>query len=184
MDGSMIDFLYIAFLVIVVLGGVVCLLIFLPKEHDLEDSTSDCYRIMFKNGTYSVSHGKPGLGENLFSIGAKYSYLKKVPFVVDCFYDGEDDGIPYSAASTVTLHFPEDKISIFAPTFSGLTHESVEETLSETASVALKELAADCSGEEKPEELKEIFKEKVKKKLEIFGVNVMSVGELRMKKRQ
>ena len=87
MELQMIDYIFWGFIALVVIGGVGCLIVFLPKEHELEERTADCYRIVYRDGNYSISPHKANYGENVYSLRSKFFYIKKVPFHSEAFCD-------------------------------------------------------------------------------------------------
>ncbi len=174
-----IDLIFWLFITAVVIGGVLCLMIFLPKEHEFDDEHGDFYRIQYRDGSYSVSKKPAKYGENVYSIRSKYFYIKKVPFAVDAFCDeavGKDKKT-YRAAASVTVYFPEDQLQVFAPNFHGVSHEVVEETLSEALSSAIEEAVTSYEGDKSFEDH---FKEIGSEKLKLFGLIIMSVNDLKV----
>ncbi|MBR5087903.1 MAG: hypothetical protein IK093_00595 [Ruminiclostridium sp.] len=182
MEINAVDIVFWVFITIVVIGGLACLVVFLPKEHDYEDSRQDCYRIQYRDGVYSVTKKKPSFGENKYSIRSKYFYIKKAPFEADaCCEDGKaPDGKNYRAVTSVRVCFPEDKLQVFAPTFHNVSHESILETVEEALASAMKDALAKYDAAAGEEAFKEVFKECAKEKLEIFGIYVMTVGNIRV----
>lgn len=177
-----IDLLFWGFIALVVVGGIVCLLVFLPKEHDYEDNKNDCYRIQYRDGNYTVSKKKPSYGENRYSLRSKFFYIKKIPFEIDAFCDeGEaPDGKSYRAVTSVKMCFPEDRLQTFAPTFHGVSHESITETIEEALAAAMKDAIAKYDAAAGEEAFREVFKECAQKKLDIFGLYIMAVGNIRI----
>lgn len=180
MEPETLDYLFFGFIALVAVGGIIALLILLPREHALEERTRDCYRIMFRDGNYSLSKKKASLGENVFSVRSKYFYIKKAPFEVDAFCDGAaaKDGKNYRAAAAVTMYFPEDKLNVFAPTFHGANQEGIVETMEESLSNLLTEMIAEYDGDTDTFSAK--IKEEAQKKLDVFGLYVMSVKNVRI----
>ena len=177
-----IDIIFWIIITVIVLGGLTCLVIFLPREHEYEESKADCYRIMYRDGVYSVSQKSAKFGENVYSIRSKYFYIKKAPFQVTAICDEAEapDGKKYRAADTLTVCFPEDKLQVFAPTFHNVPHDSVVETIEEALTSAMEETLKSYSTDETSEALKERFKAAAKDKLDIFGVYIMNVSEVRV----
>ena len=182
MELQMIDYIFWGFIALVVIGGVGCLIVFLPKEHELEERTADCYRIVYRDGNYSISPHKANYGENVYSLRSKFFYIKKVPFHSEAFCDEVTgcDGKSYRAAAALTVYFPEDKLQIFAPTFHGSSHEAIEETVAETASAGLTEALKDYESTVNQELFAEFIKHKISEKLEIFGILLMSMPDLKI----
>ena len=87
MEPQIIDYVFFGFIAIVAVGGIIALMVLLPKDHALEERTQDCYRIMFRDGKYTITHKKASLGENVYSLRSRYFYIKKAPFQVDAFCD-------------------------------------------------------------------------------------------------
>ena len=179
MEFQIIDILFMGFITLVVVGGIFCLLIFLPKEHDFDEAKKDCYRIEYRDGVYSVSRRKATYGENIWSIRSKFFYIKKVPFQVEAFCDDAQgkDKKHYRAAALVTVYFPENLLNTFAENFHNVPHEAVEETISETLSAALEGSVSEYEGDRPYEDF---FKDKAGEKLKLFGAIVMSVNDLKV----
>lgn len=177
-----IDIIFWGFVALVVVGGIFCLLIFLPKEHDYEDKRSNCYRIEYRDGIYKVSNKKPSYGENRYSLRSKFFYIKKAPFEVDACCDDAKapDGKNYRAITVVKVCFPEDRLQTFAPTFHGVAHESIVETAEEALASAMKDALGKYDAAAGEEAFKEVFKECAKEKLDIFGLYIMSVGNIKI----
>ena len=177
MESNVIDIIFWGFITLVVLGGLACLVVFLPKEHTYEDERENCYRIMYRDGVYSVSRKKPVYGENRFSLRSKFFYITKVPFQITAACDEAKapDGKIYRGASVLTVCFPEERLQIFSPTFQGVTQDIIVEMLEEAVSAAAEEFLGQYEPSSDEEALKTRFKEIAQKKLDIFGVYVMSV---------
>ena len=169
MELQTIDYIFWGFITLVVLGGVGCLIVFLPKEHELEEQTADCYRIVYRDGVYAISPHKASYGENVYSLDLYREFLAR----------GED-GKKYRAVATLTVYFPEDKLQVFAPTFHGSSHEAVEETVGETVSAGLTEAMEDYEETVDKELFTEFIKHKISEKLEIFGLILMSMPDLKI----
>ncbi|MBQ3843343.1 MAG: hypothetical protein II820_11730 [Ruminiclostridium sp.] len=182
MELQTIDYIFWGFITLVVLGGVGCLIVFLPKEHELEEQTADCYRIVYRDGVYAISPHKASYGENVYSLRSKFFYIKKVPFHAEAFCDEAvgKDGKKYRAVATLTVYFPEDKLQVFAPTFHGSSHEAVEETVGETVSAGLTEAMEDYEETVDKELFTEFIKHKISEKLEIFGLILISMPDLKI----
>jgi hypothetical protein len=182
METNVIDIVFWVFITVIVLGGLACLIVFLPKEHNYEDSKNDCFRIEYRDGIYKISNKKPSYGENKYSLRSKYFYIKKAPFEADaCCDDGKaPDGKSYRAVTSLRLCFPEDKLQTFAPTFHGVPHESIIETVEEALASAMKDAIAKYDPSADGETFKETVRECAKEKLDIFGVYIMSVGNIRI----
>ena len=176
-----VDLIFWLFITAVVVGGVICLLILLPKEHNFDDEHKNFYRIQYRDGSYSISKKPPKFGENIYSLRSKYFYIKKAPFTVDAFCDeavGKDKKT-YRANASVTVYFPEDQLQVFAPNFHNVSPDVVEETISEALSSAIEEAVTSYEGDKPFEEhFKEIGSEKVK----LFGLIIMSVNDLKVNK--
>lgn len=172
-----IDLIYGIFVALVVIAGIACIVIFLPKEHKMWDDTEDCYRIKQKDREFRITDGKA----NYFESRKNYIYLKKLPFTVECFADGAKapDGKTYKAIASLIVHFPPDRISISAPTFGGANHEAVVETLSEALSTAMTETIekgdiADTAV------FKESFSKSANEKMKLFGVQIEAISDIRL----
>ena len=182
MQPEMIDFVFWGFIALVVVVGLLCLVVFLPREHEYEEKTQDCYRIVYRDGNYSISHKKPRYGENSFSLRSKYFYIRKSPFVSEAFCDEavSKNGRNLRGTAAVTVYFPEDKLQIFAPTFHNIPHESIAETVEETVSAALTEAIEQYDENSGADSFEAYFKEVAAKKLAIFGLIPMSVKDIRV----
>lgn len=182
MEIDTIDLIFWGFITLVVLGGLACLVVFLPKEHDYEDKYANCYRIMYRDGNYSVTRKKPTYGENTFSLRGKFFYIYKAPFELTAVCDGTEapDGKSYRAVGIVTVCFPENKLQVFAPTFHGVAQDSVAETLEEALGSAMKDALEHYDSSAGDETFAELFKNTAKEKLDIFGAYVMKVNNVRI----
>ncbi len=180
MEIDSVDLLFWGFITLVVLGGLACLVIFLPREHAYEEKNENCYRILYRDGNYSVSHKSPRYGENTMSLRGKYFYITKVPFQLNAICDGREagDGRTYRAAASVTVCFPEDKLQVFAPTFHGVSQDAISETLEEALGAAMEEAVGQYDAAAGEEAFSGQFKSVAKEKLDIFGAYVMSVGNI------
>ncbi len=175
------DFLFVGAIIVIIVLGMVCIHIFLPKEKNFDDQHAHSYRIMYRDGSYSITHKKATFGENIISFRSKYFYIQKSPFTVEAFCDegvGKDGKI-YRAAANMTVYFPEDNLQIFAPTFHMLNEEAIVETVSETACAALDTAVREYDGSEPFDTFcKKIADEKMK----LFGLIVMSIKNLNVTK--
>lgn len=172
-----IDVLYGVFITLVIIIGIVCIVIFVPKEHKMWEDTEDCYRIRQSDREFKITEGKA----NFFESRKSYIYLKKLPFTAECFADDAKapDGVSYKAIATVTLYFPPEKISISAPTFGGANHEAVIETLSEALSAAMTE-TIEKGDVADTETFKTSFAAAANEKMKLFGVDVKAINDLRL----
>lgn len=175
------DFLFVGAILVIIILGMVCIHIFLPKEKNFDDQHAHSYRIMYRDGSYSITHKKATFGENIISLRSKYFYIQKSPFTVEAFCDGETgkDGKTYRAAAEMTVYFPEDNLQIFAPTFHGLGEEAIIETVSETACTALEQAVRDYDGSEP---FDAFCKKVADEKMKLFGLIVMSIKNLNVTK--
>lgn len=182
LDANTVTVLFWGFVSLVVVGGLVCLMIFLPREHDYENARDNCYRIMYRDGVYSVTRKKPTYGENRLSLRSKYFYITKVPFQLTavCEDAKTPDGKSRRCAAGLTVCFSEDRLQIFAPTFRGVSQDIIVEMLEEALASAAAEFLAGYDSGSDEESLKKQLKELSQKKLDIFGVYVMSVGNIRI----
>ena len=179
---ELIDIIFWILITAIVLGGLACLVIFLPREHEYEEKTANCYRIVYRDGNYSVSPRKPVYGENTFSLRSKYFYITKAPFHLNAFCDGAEapNGSQYRAAAMLTVCFPEDRLQTFAPTFHGVSQDGITETLEETLSAAMEDAVKQYDPEKGDEIFGEQFKTAAQKKLDIFGAYVMHINNVRV----
>ncbi len=178
---ELIDFLFVGAVVLIIILGMVCIHIFLPKEKDFDDKHAHSYRIMYRDGSYSITHKKAAFGENLYSLRSKYFYIQKSPFTVQAFCDEGvgKDGKTYRAAAEITVYFPEDNLQIFAPTFHGVNEEGIIETISETACAVLQEAVEKYDGSEP---FDAFCKKVADEKMKLFGLIVMSIKNLNVTK--
>ena len=116
MELEAIDIIFWAVILLIAIGGIVSLMIFLPREHDYEEKRANCYRIEYRDGSYKISRKKPRYGENTFSVRSKYFYITQVPFAAEAFCDEAKakDGKLYRAAATATVYFPEEMLQAFS----------------------------------------------------------------------
>ncbi len=182
MEFNTVDLLFWGFITLVVLGGIVCLLIFLPREHDYEDKFKNCYRIQYRDGSYAITEKKATYGENGVSLRSKYFYIMRAPFDCDAYCDEvtASDGKSYRAVASFKVCFPEDKLQVFAPTFQNVQHESVVETLEEALSSALTEALGAYDPAAGEEALNTALTEITKQKLDIFGAYLMRINGLKI----
>lgn len=178
---ELIDLLFIITIVVIIIGGMVALHFLLPKEKNFDDEHAHSYRIMYRDGSYSVTHKKASFGENIISLRSKYFYIPKAPFTVEAFCDEAvgKDGKTYRASAEVSVYFPEEKLQIFAPTFHGVNEEGIQETIAEGASAALEEAVKQYEGDQP---FDEFFKKTAEKSMEMFGIIIMSVKSLNVNK--
>ncbi len=179
---ELIDYIFWGFVLLVVIGGLGCMLVFLPKEHEYEERYDGFYRIMFRDGNYSVTKKKPTYGENTFSLRSRFIYIKRVPFEADAVCDEAKapDGKTYRAAAALKLCFPEDRLQIFAPTFHGVAHEAIVETLEEALSSAMHDALGKYDEKAGAGAFAEVFKAEATEKLDIFGAYIMHIGDIRI----
>ncbi len=180
MELEAIDIIFWAVIALIAVGGIVCLLIFLPREHAYEEKRENCYRIEYRDGSYRISRKKPRYGENTFSIRSKFFYITQVPFTVDAFCDeaAGKDGKRYRAAAAATVYFPEDMLQTFAENFHNMSKETISETIEEALSSTLTDTMRAFDGSEDTKEFSEVFKKNAGEKLKAFGLIVMSVNSL------
>lgn len=178
---DMIDLIFAGVIVLIVAGGLTCLFIFLPKEKDFDAKHANSYRIMYRDGSYSVTHKKALFGENSWSIRSKYFYIQKSPFTVDAFCDEAvgKDGKTYRAAAEMSVYFPEEKLQTFAPTFHNVGEDAVVETVSEAACAALEDAVKRYDGSEP---FDTFCKKVADEKMDTFGLIVMSIKNLNVTK--
>ncbi len=180
MEIETIDIIFWAVVLIIALGGIICLMIFLPREHAYDDARKDCYRIEYRDGSYKLSHKKAMYGENRFSLRSKFFYITRVPFQADAFCDeaAAKDGNPYRAAATATVFFPEDKLQTFAMNFHNVNQDVIAETVEETLTSALTEAMTEYDGNDDKTDIEKHFKDVAGKKLDVFGLIVMNINSL------
>ncbi|MBQ7647063.1 MAG: hypothetical protein IJS94_07330 [Clostridia bacterium] len=178
---DIIDLIFAGVIVLIVAGGLACLFIFLPKEKDFDEKHANSYRIMYRDGSYSITHKKALFGENLWSIRSKYFYIQKSPFTVDAFCDEAvgKDGKTYRGTAEMTLYFPEEKLQVFAPNFHNVGEDAVLETVSEAASAALEDAVKEYDGSEP---FDAFCKKTADEKMSLFGLIVMSIKNLNVTK--
>ena len=180
MELEVIDIVFWVVILLIALGGIVCLMIFLPREHEYDDARKDCYRIEYRDGSYKLSHKKAVYGENRFSIRSKFFYITRIPFQTDAFCDEATakDGVKYRAAATVTVFFPEDKLQTFAMNFHNVGQDSIAETVEEALTSALTEAMSEYDSNADKAEFEKHFKDTAAKKLDLFGLIVMNINSL------
>lgn len=172
-----LDIIYIATLVVIVLGGLVALHFLLPKEKNFDDKHAYLYRIEYRDGSYKISHKKASFGENMYSIRSKFFYLPRAPFEVEVFCDEATgkDGKTYRASAVVAAFFPEDKLEVFAPIFQNMDEEGRNDTVAEAMSAALEEAVVNYEGSEP---FDTFFRTIADKKADLFGIRIKSVDGL------
>lgn len=180
MELEAIDIIFWSVILLIAVGGVICLMIFLPREHKYDDERRNCYRIEYRDGNYTISRKKAVYGENTFGIRSKFFYITRIPFQADAFCDEATgkDGKKYRATATVTVFFPEDKLQKFAVNFHNVGQDAIAETVEEALTSSLTETMAEYDGGDDSKAFEELFKKNASEKLDLFGLIVMNINSL------
>lgn len=173
-----LDIAYIAFIAIVIIAGVICIMIFVPKERKKREDTENCYRYYLKGGEMIRSHDKASLYEKVSS----YFYIEKGPFEVDGVADAVKgaDGKYYKAIALMAVYIPESLADTAANIFCKMEQDTIVEALSETLSEALSVKLGEYSGDMDINEFKESYREYTEKKLTALGYMVEAFSGLKV----
>lgn len=176
---DMIDIIYMIALVLIIGGGIVCLLIFLPKENKLRNERENCYRYALVGDTPKRISGKANLGER----ESKYFYIDKGPLEIDCYCDKVEssDGKTYNSVVLVSVYLPESSADDAAKVFMGLNTEGITAFISEALSLTLKELISEYDGNENENDFTKRFREAAENKLADMGYSIYQVYGLKIK---
>lgn len=173
-----LDIAYVVFVAIVIITGIICIMIFVPKEKQKRKDTENCYRYFLKGGEMIRSHDKASLYEKVSS----YFYIEKGPFEVDGVADGikGKDGKYYKAIALMAVYIPESLADKAANIFCKMEQEAIVEALSETMSEALALKLSEYSGDMETEAFKQSYREYTEKKLVALGYMVEAFSGLRI----
>ncbi len=173
MDFTTLDIIYFAFIVLVIIGGIIAIIILCPKENRLKEEKKNCYRFILRDGRLILS-GKASLFEN---IGKKPIYIEKGPFEISSFIDSGKaaDGTVYNAVSVALLYLPEtaaqDSADYLYSIMEDIKQENICNLLTEELNSVLESLLRDYKGEN-PDTLKESFRENIISKLQRYGYDL------------
>ena len=173
-----LDIAYIAFIVIVIITGIICIMIFVPKEREKRKNTENCYHYVLKGGMMTRSSEKASLYEKV----SAHFYIERGPFEVDGVADGikGKDGKSYKAIAIMSLYIPESLADTAANIFCKMDQDTIIEALSETMSEALAVKLAEYSEDRDFEEFKKDYREYTEKKLMTLGYLAEAFSELRI----
>ena len=173
-----LDIAYIAFIVIVIITGIICIMIFVPKEREKRKNTENCYHYVLKGGMMTRSSEKASLYEKV----SAHFYIERGPFEVDGVADGikGKDGKSYKAIAIMSLYIPESLADTAANIFCKMDQDTIIETLSETMSEALAVKLAEYSEDRDFEEFKKDYREYTEKKLMALGYLAEAFSGLRI----
>ena len=173
-----LDIAYIAFIVIVIITGIICIMIFVPKEREKRKKTENCYHYVLKGGMMTRSSEKASLYEKV----SAHFYIERGPFEVDGVADGikGKDGKSYKAIAIMSLYIPESLADTAANIFCKMDQDTIIEALSETMSEALAVKLAEYSEDRDFEEFKKDYREYTEKKLMTLGYLAEAFSGLRI----
>lgn len=173
-----LDIAYFAFIAIVIVTGIICIMIFVPKEREKRKNTENCYRYYLKGGEMVRSREKASLYEKVSS----YFYIDKGPFEVDGVADGIKgaDGKYYKAIALMSVYIPESLADTAANIFCKMEQDTIAETLSETMSEALALKLSEYSEGTDMNAFKESYREYTEKKLIALGYMAEALSGLRI----
>lgn len=165
-----IDITYVLFILLVIIAGIICIAVFVPKEREKRAKTENCYRYYCRGGEMVKSTDKASLYERTQS----YFYIEKGPFEADGVADGikgADDKY-YKAVAIFSVYIPESLADTAANIFCKMEQEAIVETISETISEALVKKLADYSAETDEAAFKEDLRKYTEEKLITLGYMV------------
>ena len=173
-----LDIAYIAFIAIVIITGIICIMIFVPKEREKRKNTENCYHYVLKGGMMTRSSEKASLYEKV----SAHFYIERGPFEVDGVADGikGKDGKSYKAIAIMSLYIPESLADTAANIFCKMEQDTIVEALSETLSEALSVKLGEYSGDMDINEFKESYREYTEKKLTALGYMVEAFSGLKV----
>ena len=165
-----LDAIYAIFIALVIVGGIICIMIFVPKEREKRAKTENCYRYYKRGGDMIRSTDKASLYERTKS----YFYIEKGPFEVDGVADGikGTDGKYYKAVAILSVYIPDSLADTAANIFCTMEQEGIVEAISETISEALVKKLSDYSEEADEAAFKEDFRKYTEEKLVTLGYMV------------
>ncbi|MCM1334653.1 MAG: hypothetical protein NC084_08910 [Bacteroides sp.] len=173
-----LDAAYVFSLLVILLGGAVCIAVFGSREKTKRDLYSNSYRFKKADGEIVRAKGKP----SLFERKSRYYYLERSPFSADA--SAEDikapDGRRYKAIALFTLHAPDDTALLAAESFFGLSTEEIADMLADPLEAALRGLIEEVGGEADFKRLAADFRARADQAVARFGVSVFGVNEIRV----
>lgn len=173
-----LDAAYILSILLILLGGAVCIAIFGSREKTKRDRYANSYRFKKRDGEIVRAKGKP----SLFERKSRYWYLEKAPFSVDASAEGITgaDGKQYKALALFTLHMPDDSAQRAAESFFGLSAEDIPDMLADPLDSALRALLERYDGTADFKALAADFRKRADEAVAPFGVSVFGVNEIRI----
>ena len=177
MSWDTIDILYVSFIALVIIGGIVAIMILAPKENNRRQANENSYRFIKKNGEIKLAGGKTSLFE-----GGKYFYIRKGPYEADGFADGIKgaDGKYYKGAALAMVYVPDSLAQTSAEYFCGMSDEGTEEIINETMSAALSEKLSEYTAGTDEAAFKEDFRKHAEAKLMKLGIMIFAVNSLKI----
>lgn len=173
-----LDAAYVFSLLVILLGGAVCIAIFGSREKTKRDRCANSYRFKKKDGEIVHAKGKP----SLFERKSAYYYLEKAPFSADASTESAigADGKRYKAIALFTFHVPDGMSLLAAQSFFGLTTEEIADMLADPLETALRSLIEEYDGTADFKALAAAFRTKADAAVATFGVSVFGVNEIRI----
>lgn len=177
MNWDTIDILYVSFIALVIIGGIIAIMVLAPKENSRRQANENSYRFIKKNGEVKLSGGKTSLFE-----GGSYFYIRKGPYEASGFADGVKgaDGKYYKGAALAMVYVPESLAETAANYFCGMNDEATDEIISETMSVALSEKLAEYTADTDEAAFKENFRKYAEAKLMKIGIMIFAVNSVKI----
>ncbi len=138
-----LDIIYLAFISMVIAGGITAILILCPKEGKLRQEKSNCYRFAVKNDRLMLSLAKPSLYEKWTD---KPVYIDKGPFEVESFFEKVEgkDKKSYRSDVIIQLYLPENGAETAANYFYTILSEFSQEKINEALSAELDKVVAEA----------------------------------------
>lgn len=173
-----LDAAYMTSILLILLGGAACIAIFGSREKTKRDRYANSYRFKKRDGEVVRAKGKP----SLFERKSRYWYLEKEPFSADASVEqvAGADGKRYKALALFTLHAPDEKASLAAESFFGLSAEEISDMLADPLDSALRSLIVEYDGTADFKALAAEFRKKADAAVATFGVSVFGVNEIRI----
>ncbi len=173
-----LDIAYVTSILLILLGGAVCIAIFGSREKNKRDLLANSYRFCKRNGEIVRANGKP----SLFERKSAYYYLEKAPFQADAATDGAKgaDGKRYKAIAMLTLFIPDDTAQTAAESFFGLTTEQIGDMLEEPLETILRRIVGEYRENADLKALSGKFREEANTAVCVFGASVVSVNALKI----
>lgn len=173
-----LDIAYVTSIILILIGGAVCIAIFGSREKNKRDRLGNSYRFKKKDGEIVRTKGKP----SLFEPKGRYYYLEKAPFSADASVDGVKgaDGKTYKAIAMFTLFIPDDTAQTAAESFFGLTPDEISDMVSEPLEAVLRTAVSDYSGGSDVKAFSDKFREDGSRAVSMFGVSIINVSALKI----